>query len=332
MITRSGGCPGIRRCRPPRAAAPRQSPPEGESGMDEPSRALVGVRSTVPDDALTAGVLGTERSGSGVCIRADGLLLTVGYLVAEAEQIWLSDRDGRLAPGDLLAHDPESGLALVRPLTPLALAPLALGRGAALEPGSEVTVAGFDEQPAAARVVARQEFAGYWEYLIEEALFTAPAYPSWGGAALLDAAGRLCAIGSLLVQVESGEEPGAANMMVPVETLTPVLDELVTRGRRVAPARPWLGMFVQPDEGRLEVVALYEGCPAARAGLRPGDILTAVGGRPVASLGELFRGIWALGPAGVEVPLEVVRDGTPIGTLHVESADRLACQRSPRLH
>ncbi len=314
---------------------PSMQPREDELGFDlaRALDAVVMLRAEVPEDAFTAAILGTERVGSGVVIRDDGLLLTIGYLVTEAESIWVTTGDGRVVPGHPIAYDFASGFGLVMPLGKLGLPVLARGRAASLAPGDDVVVIGHGGRGHAlsANVIAKREFAGYWEYVLDEAIFTAPAHPQWGGAALLAADGTLAGIGSLFVQERVGGEEVEANMFVPVELLEPILDDLLTRGQRSGAVRPWLGMYTAEMKGQLVVNALVRNGPADRAGVKLGDAVIEVAGERVASLADLFRRVWRVGPAGAEVPLSLARKGAPVA-VRVRSGDRADYLKKPRLH
>ena len=296
--------------------------------------AVLGLRATVPQDAFTAGTLGTERAGSGVLIRGDGLVLTIGYLVTEAETIWLTSEGGGAVPGHVLAYDQESGFGLVQALGRLNMPPIELGTGQRVGAGDRAIIAaeGGRRHAIAVRVVARQEFAGYWEYLLDHAIFTAPAHPFWGGAALINADGRLIGIGSLHVQNANGRELRRdVNMVVPIELLPPILDDMLTYGRPNRPARPWLGLLAQEVEDAIVVAGLTENGPAAKSGLRPGDRIVAVRDDSISSLASLWRKVWAGGPAGSEVVLQVVRDNETL-TVRILSADRRRLLKTPQLH
>ena len=273
---------------------------------------LVSVRSHVPSEAMTAGLLGTERTGHGVRIRDDGLIVTVGYVISEADEIWIGTHDGMVAPGVVIGNDFQSGLALIKPTLPLPGPVMKLGRSRDLNVGDAVTVAGsagVEPQEVEAQVVARREFAGRWEYLLDDAIFTAPPHQHWSGAALIDLDGQLRGIGSLIIQgFEVDDEPLTVNMFVPIELILPVVDEICENGRRLAPARPWLGVLAHDEEGELTIVGVYRNCPADDAGLRPGDIVMQVDGQPIYSLAHLFRSIWSLGDAGVDVSLTILRN------------------------
>ncbi len=297
--------------------------------IDTISRSVVAVRATIPDDAFTADALGTRREGSGVVIRDDGLVLTIGYLITEAEEVWLTDQDGRVVPAHALAYDQESGFGLVQALSPLGLPAVALGDAHKAKPGDAVVLADGIGQQVHAHIVTKQEFAGYWEYLLDEAIFIAPAHPSWGGAALFDEDGRLLGVGSLRLQMSRAGEVADINMIVPIDLLPPILDDLLTRGQVAKPPRPWLGAFSAESNGVVMVMSVAEGGPAAKAGLRQGDIISDVRDGEVDGLADFYRKLWE-SPAGAEIPLRVVRDGRETW-LRVKSADRNSFLKKPHL-
>jgi S1-C subfamily serine protease len=211
---------------------------------------------------------------------------------------------------------------------------LEIGSSEDLRVDDAVVVAGHGglEDAVAAKLIAKREFAGYWEYVLDEAIFTAPAHPNWGGAALLDASGRLCGIGSLLVQTVGNEgEMAGANMVVPIDLLKPIIDDLRNYGRQNKPPRPWLGWLVQDLGEQLVVAGLYDDGPAETAGLAVGDVVAEVNGETLDSLADMFRTIWNLGPAGVEVPLTILRDNET-HHLVVDSADRGAMMKGAAIH
>ena len=282
---------------------------------------VVQLRATVPERAFTASTLGTEREGSGVVIGKDGLVLTIGYLVTEAEEVWLTLRGGRVVAAHPIAIDQATGFALVQAMGDLGLPPLELAEPGSAREGERVTLADGNGRFTSGTVVARQEFAGYWEYLLDDAIFVAPAHPSWGGTGLIDGNGRLLGIGSLRLQMGRNGEVTDINMAVPVDQLVPVLDELRSRGTTGEPPRPWLGAFSAESDGRVVVMSVAEGGPAAKAGLQAGDIIADVRDGQVEGLADFYRKVWASGPAGVEVPLRIVRGGRDTW-LRVKSADR----------
>lgn len=312
------------------AAQPRRQ--DYAYDLDAALSAVVSLHARVPEDAFTAETLGVERAGNAVLIDADGVLLTIGYLVTEAESIRLRTAQGQTVAGHVLGYDQASGFGLVQALEPLEIRPLRPGDSRYAQAGDPVVVAGFGgrRRSVAAQVVARQEFAGYWEYLIEEAIFTAPGHPNWGGTALIGADGDLLGIGSLQLQQQVvGGRLRTINMSVPTELLTPVYNDLLTG--RVRRARPWLGVYAQELNRNVVIVGVASQGPARRAGLRQGDVIKSVAGMEITNLADFYRSIWALGAPGTEVPMVLERDGD-VFDLRVASADRRAFLRSPRLH
>src|SRR5438552_6039663 len=302
--------------------------------LDGALSAVLGLRATVPEDAFTASTLGTERAGSGVLIRADGLVLTIGYLISEAETIWLTSSLGGAVPGHVLGYDQETGFGLVQALGRLSVPAIEVGDRMRVGAGDHAILAaeGGRRHAVAATIVARQEFAGYWEYLLDRAIFTAPAHPFWGGAALIGSDGSLIGIGSLHVQHSNGRELRRdVNMVVPIDLLPPVLDDLLTYGRPNKPPRPWLGLYATEVDDAIVVAGLSERGPAVKTGLRPGDRILAVRDEPVSSLASFWRRVWASGPAGSEVVLQVSRDNDTM-RVRIPSTDRTRMLKAPRLH
>jgi S1-C subfamily serine protease len=294
-------------------------------------RSIVTVHSSIPDDSFTAPILGTERGGSGVIIDDSGLVLTIGYLITEAESVWMTTADGGLVPGYAQAYDQETGFGLIQGMARMEGPAISFGNSSRAKPGDLVTLAGAKSgQAGESRIVARQEFAGYWEYLLDDAIFTAPAYQHWGGAGLIDAEGKLIGIGSLLLQAAGPEGVRDINMVVPIDLLKPVLDDLVKFGRINKPARPWLGVYSSEADGSVLAVNVDPRGPAAAAGLRDGDIISDIRDHAVESLADFYRSLWASGPAGTEIPLRAIRDGRDIW-LRVKSADRNDFLKKPVL-
>ena len=301
--------------------------------LEQALSSIVSLQIRVPDDALTAGVLGTERAGHGVLIDTSGLIVTIGYLVTEAQTVWIIANDGQAVPGHVVGYDQETGLGLVQALQRLNISPLPIGSSAELTVGESVMVAGHGgaESMVEAKVIAKQEFAGYWEYLLDEAIFTAPAHPNWGGAAVIGDDGTLRGIGSLMVQDAATEKSSGGNMIVPIDLLEPILDDLVRFGRVSRPPRPWLGMMTTEVKGALVVVGLTEQGPAAQADIQVGDVVLEIATEPVDDLAEMLRHIWRLGPAGTEVPIKVMRNGETL--MHaINSVSRYDYLKSPDLH
>jgi S1-C subfamily serine protease len=315
----------------PPSARPR--PEDYGYDLSDALRSVVSLRSEVPEDAYTATILGTEREGSAVVID-DRLVLTIGYLIAEASKVMLADAGGKVAQARVIAYDYDTGFGLARAMEPFPVKPLQLGRSAVLGIGDAVVTGGFGgaEHSVASKVVDKREFAGYWEYLLDEAIFVAPAHPNWGGTALLGADGKLAGIGSLFVpDAARGGEPMRGNMFVPIDLLPPIFDDLLTVGRINRPTRPWLGLFVTDAEDRLVVAGFAPGGPAQKADVRIGDLVVAVEGEPVATLAGLFRKVWARGPSGVTVRVSVLREGR-MTDLRIQTASRYDFLKQWRLN
>ncbi|MEK7875077.1 MAG: S1C family serine protease [Pseudomonadota bacterium] len=321
---------------PQQWAFPESLQPKADETQFDLARALdavVLVRAEVPDNGYTAGTLGTERAGYGVVIREDGLVLTIGYLITEASQIWLTTNRGTVVAGYPLAYDQATGFGLIQPLGKLDAPHLQRGLVSDTKVGDSAFVIGHGGRAHAlkTRLIGKREFAGYWEYLLDEALFTAPAHPQWGGAALLDVQGDLIGIGSLLVQQEVNGVAIYVNMFVPIDLLNPILDAMLQTARSPHPPHPWLGMYTQDPEGKLVVGNLSPSGPAERAGVQVGDMVLGVGALRVHGLAELFRAVWRLGAAGVDVPLTLARAGD-VFHVTVKSADRNDFLKKPNLH
>jgi S1-C subfamily serine protease len=296
-------------------------------------RSLVKVRAVVPDDAFTAGTLGLERVGNGIIIDDEGLILTIGYLITEATDVWLTWHDGREVAGHALAYDQVTGFGLVLPLQKPHVAPLPLGSSAHIRAGDRAQVLSHAEfaKETPVEILARREFAGAWEYLLDAAIFTAPAHPHWSGAALIDDQGSLVGLGSLLVRETVAGEETNANMFVPIDLLKPILKDLATRGRAEREARPWLGIYAVEVTGKVYVTGVADGGPAQLADIREGDLISQVGRFEIGALAEFYRRVWSIGPAGVVVPLTIVRGGTTMD-LSLRSADRTDMLKRPQAH
>ena len=301
--------------------------------LDEVLSSIVALEASVPADATTANALGTERLGNGVVISDEGLVLTIGYLIIEASEVTLITNAGRRVAAHVLGVDPVTGFGLVHALEPLGLKPVTIGDSRGVEAGDPLVMAGGGgrEHAVAARLLARQPFAGYWEYLLDEALFVGPAHPHWSGAALIGPNGELVGLGSLAMQ--QGERDGESqpiNMCVPIELLPPILDAL-SHGRPAHAPRPWLGVLAQDLDSGVVIVGISEGSPADRAEIRAGDLILAVGGAPVQSLASFYRRLWAQGAAGANISLRLKREGDAFDVV-VRSIDRASTFRKRRFN
>jgi len=314
------------------AARMRPSAEAYRFDLDRALSSVVALEARIPHDAFTAGILGSERIGNGTVIGPNGLVLTMGYLITEAEEVTLTLGDGRRAPAHVLGADQETGFGLVQALEPLDLPALALGNSRSLVADSPVIIAGAGGRAhaAAGHVLTRQRFAGYWEYLLDDAIFTEPAHPHWSGAALIGATGELVGVGSLSLQGQTGGRAKPINMFVPIELLPPILDDLA-HGRPTHPSRPWLGLVSQELGSHIVVAGMTPNSPAARAELRAGDLILAVDGAPVSDLADFYERLWAQGEAGAVIPLSIQREDD-VFDVEIRSADRLALLRKPRLN
>jgi S1-C subfamily serine protease len=313
---------------------PAFQPHTGDYGfdLDKALSSVVGLHSIIPPDALSAETLGTERAGNGVLID-DGLVLTIGYLITEAEAVWLHLGDGRVVEGHALGFDMESGFGLVQALGRPGIEPLRLGSSAATKVGDRVVIggAGGRTRSVASQIVAKQEFVGYWEYLLEEAIFTYPAHPNWGGTGMISASGELIGIGSIQLERVRENRAEHVNMIVPIDLLKPILDDLRKFGRVNRPARPWLGMYTTEIDNRLVIVGVASRGPAARAELKAGDVILGVNGDKISSQNQFYRKLWSLGAAGVDVPLTIHHEGVTFDVT-LSSIDRAKLLKAPRLH
>jgi S1-C subfamily serine protease len=314
---------------------PPSAQPRVEDYPYDLARALssvVGLHSIIPPDGFTAETLGVERAGNGVLID-NGLVLTIGYLITEAATVWLHLGDGHVVEGHALGFDQETGFGLVQALGKIDLPALPIGSSRAAEIGERVVIggAGGRTRSLAGRIAAKQEFAGYWEYVLDEAIFTSPAHPNWGGTALISPQGELIGIGSLQLERARAGKNEHLNMVVPIDLLPPVLDDLRKFGRVNKPARPWLGLYSTEIEGKIVAVGIAPKGPAARAELKTGDVVLAVKGENVTTLAGFYRKVWALGQAGVEVPLTLYREGVTFD-VRVNSSDRTKFLKAPRMH
>jgi S1-C subfamily serine protease len=314
----------------PQAVQPRAE--EYSYDLERALSSVVGLHSIVPPDAFTADTLGVERAGNGVLID-EGLVLTIGYLITEADTVWLHLGDGHVVQGHGLGMDQETGFGLVQALGKIDLPALEIGPSKSAEVGERVVVggAGGRTRSLAGRIAARQEFAGYWEYVLDEAIFTYPAHPNWGGTALISGAGKLIGIGSLQLERAREGKSEHLNMVVPIDLLNPILDDLRKFGRVNRPVRPWLGLYSTEIEDKVVVVGIAPKGPAARAEIKTGDVVVAVNGDRVSTLAGMYRKVWKLGQAGVEVPLTLYRDGVTFD-VRVNSSDRAKFLKGPRLH
>lgn len=291
---------------------------------EELLKAIVKIRAQIPEGARTASILGTEREGHGILFDSRGYILTTGYLIIESETIEVTGPNGKKTRAALTGYDHATGFGVLQTETPLDVEPLKLGSAAELKEGAPVLVAGHGglESAIGARVVARREFAGYWEYILDNAIYTAPAYAKFAGAALIGPDGRLLGVGSLFTPLTV---PGVGvlpcNVFIPIDLLQPILEDLISVGHPTKPARPWIGINAEETHGRVFITRITEGSPAEEAGLKKDDLILKVNGRPVEGLADLYRKVWAAGSAGVNVTLSIL-EGVEAKEIKVHTGDR----------
>ncbi len=298
--------------------------PAAAADIPKAQASIVQIHAVIPANARTAGALGRNRTGSGVIIDAKGYILTIGYLILEAESIEVILPDGQSAMAAFVGYDHATGFGLIKTERNKGLTPVELGRSADVNEGDPVLLVGHGG-PGAIRpagVITRSEFVGYWEYLLEEAFYVAPPHPEFAGAAMLDAKGRLMGIGSIYTQLEVPQYGAVpCNMFVPIDLLKPILKDMITTGRATVPPKPWLGVNAEESHGRVFISRVHGDGPAQQAGLREQDIVLNVNGVPVSGLADFYRKVWALGDAGVQVPLTLLQ-GNDIKEISVRSSDR----------
>jgi len=287
------------------------APVRAESlSLDELLSGVVRIKTFINPDGLTRENLGREREGTGIVIDNAGLVLTIGYLMVEAHAAEIVTNDGHTVAANVVGYDNETGFGLLQAITPLKVRPVAMGKSSEVKNGDPVLIAAFGGRAGttAAHVVSKREFAGNWEYMLDEAIFTAPPHPAWSGAALINHDGKLVGVGSLIVGDASGKGDSVrGNMFVPIDQLPPILGDLIAAGHPLQPAHPWLGLNTDDVGGRLVVSRVSPGAPAEKAGMRRGDIIVGVNGQTPKNLPDLYRKIWAQGAAGASVSIDVLQ-------------------------
>lgn len=303
------------------APALAQDAAAGPQQITVDALSVVKVRSKVVPDARSSATLGRQREGTGVVIDSSGLVMTIGYLILEAENVELSTADGKVFPATVVAYDNVTGLGLLRALTPLPVKPVDIGQSESAKEHELVLIVGFDGV-APAYIVSKRPFVANWEYLLDEAIYTAPVTVNWSGAALLSREGKLLGIGSLVVGDAMGTRIKiAGNMFVPIDIIKPVLGDFIANGRSTLPPRPWLGISTQEVQGNLIVTRVSPESPADDSGLSAGDIIVGIGGQPIRGQADFYTKLWASGAAGVEIAVDVLK-GNRVGNYKIQSIDR----------
>jgi len=295
------------------------------ASLDELISAVVKIKTHINPDGYTVRNLGRDREGSGILIDADGLILTIGYLMVEAYAAEVITNDGRTVPADIVGYDHESGFGLLRTIEPLKIKPFTFGKASDVKEKDVAVVAsgGGAKMVAPVVVVGKREFVGNWEYMLEEAIYTSPPHPAWSGAALISREGKLIGVGSLIVGDAAGsKESNPGNMFVPVDRLTPILGDLLADGRPSGPGRPWLGMNADETHGRLLVGRVTPGGPAEKAGIQRGDVIMSVNGETPRGLNDFYRKVWSQGSAGAVIALDV-QQSNAVRRIDIKSINRL---------
>jgi S1-C subfamily serine protease len=315
------------------SSAHAAAPPAGDiEAVTRALDAVVGVHVTAAEDARSADTLGRERSGSGVVIGPDGLVLTIGYLIVEADSIRITTHDQRVVPARAVGYDPATGFGLVRAVLPLAdIRPATLGTVSGVPPRTPLlaVTGGPGGGVSLTRLLGLRPFSGYWEYHIESALFTSPPLRNHSGAPLFNARGEVLGIGSLFVgNAAGGEQPLPGNMFVPVDLLKPILAEMQQTGSTRSSRRPWLGLSSSDQDGRVQILRVNPEGPARAAGLAPGDVVLAIDGEKVETLEGFYKKLWARPDPESEVLLTVLH-GADIRQVTVKATDRMKTLRGP---
>lgn len=320
--------PDLANAQPRPASPPAAAPGKSEAPPDLDAERLFGaiVKVTVHavPDARSSASLGKEREGTGIVIGDDGLILTIGYLIVEADDVNIVDSKGRTFGARVVGYDHATGFGLLRTIAPLAVKAVPFGESARIVERDPVMIASSgDDSVAFAYVVSKRPFSGNWEYALDQALYTSPPMMNWSGAALFDRDGKLVGVGSLIVREANEDEPRIpGNVFVPIDLLKPILADLEKTGRRAGPARPWLGVAADEVSGRLVVTRVSSDGPADKAGLKPGDIILGVGSDTVRTQPDFYRKVWARGAAGSTIPLKVLQ-GVDLKEVPVQSIDRV---------
>lgn len=305
-------------------AGPSPASAQGSS-LEEIVSAIVRVKTFINPDGRSVSNLGREREGSAVVLDENGLVLTIGYLMVEAHAAEIVTNSGRTVPASVVGYDHETGFGLLRAIEPLKLKPLPMGKSADLKEKDRALVVSFGGAAAVlpVNVVSRRVFAGSWEYLVPDAIYTSPPHPAWSGAALVSRDAKLVGIGSLIVGDATGASDNVpGNMFVPIDLLLPIFGDLLANGRISGPGKPWLGVNANEIGGRLLVSRVTPESPAEKAGIKRGDVVIGIGGDTTKTLPEFYRKLWSQGDAGVTIPLDVQQSGST-KRIDIPSVNRL---------
>ncbi len=311
----------------------RPNPENLEFDLNKAINSVVKIKARISTAAFTAEILGTERIGSGVLINDQGLILTVGYLLTEADSIWVTTNFNQSIQAHVVAYDQATGLGLLQTLGPIDIEGSGLAAGNLPSPSDRIYFSSYGgiEHALQANIIRIDEFAGYWEYVLDKAIYTSPPHPQWGGAAIFNGQGHIIGIGSLFLQEIYEGQDQQGNLVIPTHLLAPIMQDLLECGRSLAPARPWLGVYTIESEGKLLVSSLARHGPGEIAGVLKGDQIIGIGEVNASGLANFFRTVWSLGSAGVSVPLRILRKGNHLD-LVINSIDRNEFLIKPQTH
>ena len=273
-------------------------------------KSVVKIDSIIPPEARTAQSLGTVRGGNGVVID-DKHILTIGYIVVEAETITITLPDGKKFPGELIGYDHTTGFGILRTIIQSDLTPLKIGDSDQLTKEDFLYVLPYltEGRPSAVKMVSRRSFAGWWEYFLDKPIYTYPANSSFAGSALINEYGEVLGIGSLYVGDAAAtgiSSPG--NMFVPINDLKPILDDLIQNGRRTKDIKPYMGLTSSDNTGQVKITRVNDNGPAAKAGFSVNDTILAVNNEKINNIEDFYKVVWSFGGPGTKLQFDIERN------------------------
>jgi serine protease Do len=286
-------------------------------------QSVVKIDSIVPSDARTANSLGTIRGGNGIVID-DKHILTIGYIVVEAETITITLPNGGVVPAELAGYDHTTGFGILKTILPSKLTPIQIGNSDKLNKEDLLYVLPYltEGAPSAVKMVSRRSFTGWWEYFLDKPIYTHPMNTSFAGSALINEFGELLGIGSLYVSDAAAEgilSPG--NLFVPINDLKPILNDLIANGKRTADVKPYMGLTSNDDTGKVMVTRVNDDGPAAKAGFKENDIILKVNKINIQDTEKFYKTVWSQGGPGTLLDFEIERNNQII-SLKLTTMDR----------
>jgi serine protease Do len=286
-------------------------------------QSVVKIDSIVPADARTANSLGTIRGGNGIVID-DKHILTIGYIVVEAETITITLPNGGVVPAELAGYDHTTGFGILKTILPSKLTPLQIGNSDKLNKEDLLYVLPYltEGAPSAVKMVSRRSFTGWWEYFLDKPIYTHPMNTSFAGSALINEFGELLGIGSLYVSDAAAEGvPMPGNLFVPINDLKPILNDLIVHGKRTADVKPYMGLTSNDDTGKVMVTRVNDDGPAAKAGFKENDIILRVNKINIQDTEKFYKIVWSQGGPGTLLDFEIERNNQII-SLKLTTMDR----------